>query len=166
MNTVNTSTGYSLFQLQHGCLLQTVLLLTQQSELLQADSLETQAIEFLSQIHQDIVEVQNTLLAAKTQQVHYANQNQAVEDCFTVGDQVILSTYNYCQDYLVQTLGQAAKFIPCYNRLYFIITANLDKLEYMLELPDSNQTFLGFYTSQLKHYVANDNSLFLQYTLD
>ena len=53
----------------------------------------------------------------------------------------------------------------CYNRLYFVIAANLDKSEYTLELPDSNQTFLSFYTSQLKHYVSNDNNLFLQHTL-
>ena len=77
----------------------------------------------------------------------------------------MLSTHNCCQDYLVQTLRQAAKFILYYNRLYFIITANLDKSEYTLELPDSNQTFLGFHTSQLKCYVPNDNNLFLQHTL-
>ena len=77
----------------------------------------------------------------------------------------MLSTHNYCQDYLVQTLEQATKFMLHYNRLYFVITANLDKLEYTLELPDSNQTFLSFYTSQLKHYVLNDNDLFLQHTL-
>ena len=74
---------------------------------------------------------------------------------------MILSTHNYCQDYLVQTPGQAAKFMPHYNRLYFVIAANSDKSEYTLELPDSNQTFLGFYASQLKYYVPNDNNLFL-----
>ena len=77
----------------------------------------------------------------------------------------MLSTHNYCQDYLAQTLGQATKFILYYNRLYFVITANPDKSEYTLELPDSNQTFPGFYTSQLKYYVLNNNNLFLQHTL-
>ena len=82
-----------------------------------------------------------------------------------VEDQVMLSTHNYCQDYLAQTPGQAVKFILYYNRLYFVIVANLDKSEYTLELPNSNQTFLGFHASQLKHYVLNDNNLFLQHTL-
>ena len=91
--------------------------------------------------------MQDSLLAAKTHQVHYANQDWAAEDCFAVGDQVILSTHNCCQDYLVQTLRQAAKFILCYNRLYFVIVTNPDKSEYTLELPNSNQTFLSFYTS-------------------
>ena len=77
----------------------------------------------------------------------------------------MLSTHNCCQDYLVQTLRQATKFILCYNRLYFVIAANSDKLEYTLELLNSNQTFLSFYTSQLKCYVLNDNNLFLQHTL-
>ena len=65
----------------------------------------------------------------------------------------------------MQTPGQVAKFILYYNRLYFVITANLNKSEYTLELPDSNQTFSGFHTSQLKYYVLNDNNLFLQHTL-
>ena len=73
----------------------------------------------------------------------------------------MLSTHNCCQDYLVQMPGQATKFILCYNRLYFVIAANSDKSEYTLELPNSNQTFSGFHTSQLKHYVLNDNNLFL-----
>ena len=165
MNSVNTSTGYSLFQLQYRCLLCTVLPLTQVAEPLQADSLEAHTVDFLAYIHQDIVEAQDSLLVAKTCQAHYANQDQTVEDCFAVGDQVILSTHNYCQDYLVQTLGQAAKFILYYNRLYFVIVANSDKSEYTLELLNSNQTFLGFYTSQLKYYVLNNNNLFLQHTL-
>ena len=109
--------------------------------------------------------MQDSLLAAKTCQAHYANQDWAAEDCFVVGDQVMLSMQNHCQDYLVQTLGWAAKFMLCYDRLYFVITANLDKSEYTLELPNLNQTFLGFHTSQLKHYVLNDNALFLQCAL-
>ena len=65
----------------------------------------------------------------------------------------------------MQTLRQATKFILYYNRLYFVIVANSDKSEYTLELPNSNQTFLGFHASQLKHYVLNDDALFLQHAL-
>jgi hypothetical protein len=76
MNTVNTSTGFSPFQLKSAFSPRVLPPLTQTDRegiLTGGDEDKLRALEVFSHIEQNVQEAQDNLLAAKTRQAHHAN---------------------------------------------------------------------------------------------
>ncbi|KIK11333.1 hypothetical protein PISMIDRAFT_122882 [Pisolithus microcarpus 441] len=93
MNSLNSSTGFSLFQLH---ISHSPRLLPPLSA---EDTHSTDGAEgFLSCLQLDILEAQDNLFAAKAFQAHAANQHQVPDPKFQVGDKVMLSTKHRHQE--------------------------------------------------------------------
>ena len=93
MNTVNSSMGYTPFQLKS----------THSPRLIPPITMDTGANgsqevvgarEVIERLQKDVLDAQDNLMAAKTRQAHFANAHQAPEDAYQVGDLVMLSTKN------------------------------------------------------------------------
>jgi hypothetical protein len=163
MNTVNTSTGFSPFQLKSGFSPRVLPPLTQtdREEILTGGNEDKlRALEVFSRIEQDVQEAQDNLFTAKTRQAHHANTHRDPEHPYAVGDWVMLSTKNRRKEYMQKGKTRVAKFMPRFDGPYKILTAFPEKSSYTLQLPNSSRTFPGFHASQLKPYHENDASLF------
>jgi len=62
-------------------------------------SAATTAEDVMAQIRTDVMEAQDNLLHMKIFQEHYANSMWGDKFVCQVGDQVMLSTFNRCQEY-------------------------------------------------------------------
>jgi len=114
MNTVNTLTGYSSFQLCLGLSPRLIPpLVPPQNE----DNAEPPDISLiLEQLHNNISNAQDSLTTTKIYQAHYANAHHRVEENFQEGDFVMLNTKNCHHKYKAKNQKRSAKFFPCYNR--------------------------------------------------
>ena len=96
MNTVNSLTGYSGFQLflgQSPHVIPPIIPTSLPDDLCSAASA---AENVINQITNDIVEAQGNLLQAKTIQVAYANRLHGHEFVYQPSDKVMLSTFHRC----------------------------------------------------------------------
>ena len=162
MNTINTSTGYTPFQLKSAHSPRLIPPIT--TERGGSDSQDVvKAKEVIEQLYKDVSDAQDNLLAAKTRQAHFANAHRAPEDVYQIGDLVMLSTKNRRAEYKAHGKNaerRAAKFFPRYDGPYKEIKAFPEKSEYTLLLPNSGKTFPGFHASLLKRHHPNDPKLF------
>ena len=99
MNTVNVSTGFSNFQLHLGRSPCVIPPLVPERLPLELRSAMTQAEEVITKVNLDIGEAKDNLLAAKVDQVHYANTNHGPEVVYNVGNCIMLSTSHRCNKY-------------------------------------------------------------------
>jgi hypothetical protein len=98
MNTVNTSTGYTPFYLKSGHSPHILPpLMSPPCDKSNSDTVT--AMELITRLLQDGMDAQDNLLAAKTQQAHYANQHCGDKDVFQVGDLVMLLEQRLPRDY-------------------------------------------------------------------
>jgi hypothetical protein len=158
MNTINTSTGYSPFQLKTGRSPRIIPPLVPNTE--NATPAETSAREIINRLQLDVMEAQDNLLAAKIRQAYHANEHRGAEDVFKVGDLVMLSTTHRRRNYKRNGKKRVAKFMPRHDGPYTVIRAYPEKSEYTLRLPNNPQTFPGFHSSLLKRFIPNDPTLF------
>jgi hypothetical protein len=163
MNTINTSTGFSPFQLKSGFSprLLPPIVPRNETDTTQED-LEAQmlAIDLISRIQTDVHDAQDNLIEAKTRQAHHTNAHRGPEKPYAIGDQVMLSTKNRRNEYKRKGEKRVAKFMPRFDGPYHIIAAHPEKSTYTLQLPNSSRMFPGFHASQLQPYHENDASLF------
>ncbi|KAG5725083.1 hypothetical protein E4T56_gene10298 [Termitomyces sp. T112] len=89
MNTVNSSTGFSPFQLKTGRSPRVIPPLA--SLLIRASKEKRTAHELIEKLQTDVKEAQDNLLAAKVQQAYHANARCADEEAYEVGDLVMLA---------------------------------------------------------------------------
>lgn len=92
MNTVNSSTGSSPFQLKTGrspCIIPPLIPTTTPSTTTKVD-----AQLIISQLELNVKEAQDSLLAAEIHQAYHANEHQALEVIYKEGDLVMLSKEN------------------------------------------------------------------------
>ena len=113
MNTMNTSTGFSGFQLKTGQSLRVIPPLTALSA--DATAEQTTAHEIVTCVALDIKEAQDNLLAAKIRQAYHTNEHCTPEDIYKVGDLVMLSTKNHHHNYKHKGKTHVAKFMPRNN---------------------------------------------------
>ncbi|KAF9441590.1 hypothetical protein P691DRAFT_683401 [Macrolepiota fuliginosa MF-IS2] len=111
MNSVNTSTSLSGFQLKTGslpCIIPSPPNIPQKSSNIALKS----ACEFVKTIQHHIHEAQDNLLAAKIVQAHYANNYCNDNPNFKISDQVLLNTTNHHCNYVQKGSGRVGKFMP------------------------------------------------------
>ena len=156
LNTINTSTGYSGFQLKTGHSPRII------PPLIPLDEVDdvARALDVLQRLHDDIQEAKDNLLKAKVSQAEFVNRHWRDEVVFATVDRVMLSTFHQRRDYLQKDDKHIAKFMPRYDGPYTIMNTFPNRSVYTLDLPNSPNVFLSFHTSLLSHYNANDNDLF------
>ncbi|PBK95692.1 hypothetical protein ARMGADRAFT_872778, partial [Armillaria gallica] len=109
MNTINSSTGFSGFQLHTGCSPHVILPLVPDRLLLNPDNNISEVCALIACLNDDTAEAINNLLAAKTAQAHFVNQHRRLNPAFTIGDCVMLSTFHHQRNYTAGHAGHAAK---------------------------------------------------------
>ncbi|KAG2045679.1 hypothetical protein BDR06DRAFT_842395, partial [Suillus hirtellus] len=110
MNSVNSSTGFSPFQLHLGCLLHILPPVTEERESQRTTMPEEQwAIMLLSQLKHDLMEAQDNLLAAKASQATQVNKSHAPTVTFKIGDHVLLATKHRRHKYIQKGDKRVAK---------------------------------------------------------
>ena len=156
MNTVNSLTGYSGFQL---CLGRSPRIIPPIIPTLLPDNLRSAASaaeNVINQLTNDIANAKDNLLKAKTIQATYMNRLHGREVAYQLGDKVMLSTFHRHQDYKHKGDDHATKFFPRWDSPYMIIKSHPESSLYTL---DNNNAYL-YYASKLKLYHPNDPQLF------
>jgi hypothetical protein len=94
MNSINSSTGYSGFQLLMGRLPRLILPL-----LLMNGNDQTTGVKcvtrLIEQLKCDVEDAKDHLLEAKCLQAFYTNRDRSPEDSFKIGDRMMLSTLHH-----------------------------------------------------------------------
>src|SRR6202453_4778393 len=159
MNTVNSSTGFTPFQLKTGRSPRMIPPLIPGADS-GADTEPTSAADIIQQLNTDVMEAQDNLLEAKIQQAHFANQSRKPEHVYEIGDQVLLSTINRRREYTQAKDGRVAKFMPRYNGPYTVVDVHPETSNYTLDLPNTPNIFPTFHSSYLILAKPNDQNLF------
>jgi hypothetical protein len=71
-----------------------------------------------------------------------------------------LSTTHHWHEYIQAKFGHVAKFMPQFDSPFIVTKVNPSKSTYTLDLPNEPNQFPTFHSSQLWHFVPNDNELF------
>jgi hypothetical protein len=120
MNSTNSSTGYSPFQLQMGRSPHIIPPLTKQDR---HEPEEIQAAEIIKRIENIANNAHDTLLATMVWQSHYANKNCHANNVYVIGDKVMLSTLHHHHKYIQGKSNCVAKCLPHYDGPYEIINS-------------------------------------------
>jgi Integrase zinc binding domain/RNase H-like domain found in reverse transcriptase len=162
MNTINSSTGFSPFQLRMGCSPRLIppLISTNTMELANTSPEMTDATELLESIALTTAEAQDNLLAAKVNQADSANCHHTPKFPFKVGNKAFLSTEHRWHEYVQNKSGHMAKFMPRFDGPFKITRAHPETSDYSLKLPNEPNRFPTFHSSLLQPHILNDNELF------
>ncbi|KAF7759859.1 hypothetical protein Agabi119p4_11554 [Agaricus bisporus var. burnettii] len=158
MNSVNSSTGLSGFQLKSG---HSPRLIPPLAPLPRKAPKETKdAQQLIKEIQTNEQEAKDNLLAAKIYQAHYANAHRAPEPVIKEGDRVLLDTANLRREHLGKGQGRVAKLMPRWDGPYSVIKAHPDSSSYTLNLTGISNIHPTFHVSRLKPFRENDNTVF------
>ncbi|ESK85816.1 reverse transcriptase-rnase h-integrase [Moniliophthora roreri MCA 2997] len=162
MNTVNSSTGFTGFQLHLGRSSRVVPLLVHIDDSASAEEID--AAEVIEHLHLDTMDAQDAFLHVKVNQAHQTNNHHSSDPAFAVGDKVWLAMKNRCHNYLQKNKNHVAKFVPRFNGPYIVESAYPELSTYTLHIPGAHKnTWLTFHSSHLKPWTPNDNELFPQH---
>jgi hypothetical protein len=160
MNSMNSSTGFSPFQLRLGRSPRVIPPLVPDSLEGLKTREEIDAKNIISQIALDVEEAKDNLLQAKIFQAHYANRHRDAEPKYVVGDKVMLSTLHRRNEYKKKGEKRVAKFLPRFDGPYTVVDTHHEASTYTLELPNRPNAYSVFHASELTRHVGNDASLF------
>ena len=162
MNTINSSTGFSPFQLRMGRSPRIIPPITPTPvfDTAQESKEATRAAELIESLALDTAEAKDNLFATKVAQSEFANRHCSPEIPFTVGNKVLLSTTNRRREYMQAKSGRVAKFMPRFDSPFTITHAHPQTSTYTLELPNEPNRFPTFHSSQIRPFIENNNELF------
>jgi hypothetical protein len=158
MNSLNASTGMTMFELKTGRIPRVLPPLVTDAMVSPVDNVA--ASSFIDRMRIIEADAQDALLAAKVLQAHCANKTRSGKEVFAVGDLVMLTTVHRRREYKKQGELRVAKFFPRFDGPYKVISAHSETDSYRLEMPPSSRVHPVFYIDQLKKYVPNDPALF------
>ncbi|PSR99036.1 hypothetical protein PHLCEN_2v4228, partial [Hermanssonia centrifuga] len=115
MNTINASTGFTPFQLHCGRQPRIIPPL-HTPERSDADS--SDAAKVIAQLETDVMEAQDNLLLAKSNQAYHADKSRSAEKVYTAGDKVMLSTFHRRRDFMQRGDHRVAKFMVRWDGPY------------------------------------------------
>ncbi len=99
MNTVNVSTGFTLFQLlfgHHPCVILPIVFKPETN----TPAKTFDANKFLTCLNANVIEAQDNLLLAKSNQAYHANKSQGSKHVYNIGDKVLLSMFHPRHNYM------------------------------------------------------------------
>ena len=161
MNTINSSTGYSSFQLRLGRSSRVIPPIVPTSLPDNLCSAGSTAENIINQLTNDIADTKDNLIQAKAIQAMYAKRSRRQEVMYQPGDKVMLSTFHRHQDFKQKDDDRVAKFFPRWYGPYTITKAHPETSSYTL---DNNSPY-PYYASKLKLYHQNDPILFPNHEL-
>ena len=161
MNTINSSTGYSGFQLHLGRSPRVIPPIVPTSLPDNLCSAGSTAENIINQLMNDIADAKDNLIQAKAIQAMYAKRSRGQEVVYQPGDKVMLSTFHRRRDFKQKGNDHVAKFFPRWDRPYTITKAHPETSSYTL---DNNSPY-PYYASKLKLYHQNDLILFPNHKL-
>ncbi|KAJ2925766.1 hypothetical protein H1R20_g11329, partial [Candolleomyces eurysporus] len=157
MNSINSSTGFSPFQLKSGFSPRVIPPFSLSDNPIPPSSELDLALATLERLRIDVLDAQDNLHRAKINQAKATNKHRNPDPHFQVGDKVLLCTKNRRREYLAGDARRTAKFIPRFDGPYRVVKAFADTSSYTLDLPASSNIFPTFHVSQLKPFIANDS---------
>ena len=152
MNTINSSTGYSSFQLRLGRSSRVIPPIVPTSLPDNLCSAGSTAENIINQLTNDIADTKDNLIQAKAIQAMYAKRSRHQEVMYQPGDKVMLSTFHRHRDFKQKDDDRVAKFFPRWYGPYTITKAHPETSSYTL---DNNSPY-PYYASKLKLYHQND----------
>lgn len=158
MNTINSSTRFSPFQLWMGQSPHVIPPLIRSPE---GEVEDIQAVDIVERLRLDVMEVQDNMLHAKISQSLSANEHHSNEFPFEKGHWVVLSMLHRQCDYKAKGEKWVAKFMPQYGGPYKVTNMVPDISTITVEMPNSPNTFPVFHTSQALPFMENNKELFL-----
>ena len=156
MNTINSLTGYSGFQLRLGRSPRVIPPIIPTSLPDNLHSVGSTAENIINQLTNDVADAKDNLIQAKAIQAMYAKRLHSQEAMYQLGDKVMLSTFHRRQDFKQKGDDHVAKFFPRWDRPYTITKAHPETSSYTL----NNNSPYPYYASKLKLYHQNDPILF------
>ena len=157
MNTVNTSTGFSPFQLHmsHSPHIIPPLVVNDANKIE-----DICALDIIKCLEDDINEAKDNLTMAKISQSIQVNYDHTENFPLSIDDCVLLSTLNCHHEFKQKGEKRVAKFMPCFNGPYVIMNINHIHSTVTLDLPNNPHVFLTFHFSQIIPFIENNPSLF------
>jgi hypothetical protein len=157
MNTINTSTGFSPFQLRMGRSPRIIPpLVVNENDVVE----DIRALDVITKLESDINEAKDNLEAAKLSQSIQTNKDRTDNFSLKAGDCVLLSTLHRRNDYKKKGEKRVAKFMPRFDGPYTIRSCNHAHSTVTLDLLNKPHVFPTFHLSQVIPFVENDSSLF------
>lgn len=153
MNMVNTSTGFTPFQLRMGRsphLIPPLIPLPRNSS-----HEDISAHDVIKQLQNDVLEVQDNLLWAKISQSVEANKHCSLIFPFTVGSCIRLTTLHRRNEYKVKGEKRVAKFMPHFDGPYTVVNTDEKHSTVTIELPKAPNVFPTFHTSEILPFIKN-----------
>lgn len=162
MNSVNASTGLSMFQLRYGRSPRILPPIVPVHEFKKSNLSENAANvhSFLTNMACTVREARDNLALAKVVQAYQADKNCGPCELFKAGDLVMLSTWHRREIFKKSGEKRVAKFFPRFDGPYEVLKAYPETSHYTLDMPNHPNVFPSFYVDQLKRYVANKADLF------
>ncbi|KIK14683.1 hypothetical protein PISMIDRAFT_17126 [Pisolithus microcarpus 441] len=152
-SSINSSTGFTPFELTYGYLPRSLPNVEEQS-IMTAPGVTS----FVRRARENLAMAHNAIIEACMVQTHHANKRQREGGKYTEGDLVYLSTKN-----LTLPKGCARKLLPKYIGPMKVIHANPSTDTYTLELPKQLQErriHPTFHANLLRHHEPNDDAMF------
>ncbi len=163
MNTLNSSTGLTPFQLHFG---KSPRILPPLTELeTESEAIEKTAHELAARMTSLEIEAQDNLLNAKVSQACHANTHRDLRFPFKVGDRVVLSTLHRRREYKSSDGHRAAKFMPRFDGPYSVVAVDEAHSTVTLDLPEKPNIFPVFHTSEVQPFTENNGTLFPEHAL-
>ena len=146
MNTVNHSTGFTLFQLQFGWSPRILPPLFSSSTRTPVDRLAT---DLVTRMQSMVSEAQDNSILAKVSKAFRANKSCTLAFPFKIGECVVLSTAHRCRELKARDPNRVAKFMPCFDGPFVIENTDEKHSTVTLDLPGCANVFPVFHTLEV-----------------
>jgi hypothetical protein len=158
MNTVNSSTEFSSFQLHLGRSPRVIPPLIPNALPLDLMDAAEIAMDVIGKITNDVAEARDNLLLTKITQTHHSDASRGPEPNYNVGDLVMLSTKHRRHEYKKKGEKRTAKFFPRWDGPFRVTHSHPEASTYTLDI--RSNAFPVYHASELKSHLANDPVLF------